>query len=82
VPGLRRLLPDPVRGVWWLSLPLVLLAAWGLGVAIFGPLSSEWTIAHLAYRVLPPACALWGALTVGLAVAIQVLRSRQAVPLR
>jgi hypothetical protein len=74
-----RLLPDAVRGVWWLSLPVTLATAWAIGLAVYGPLTADWTIAHLAYRVLPPACAAWGALTVALAVAIQVGRSRRQV---
>jgi hypothetical protein len=73
-----RLVPNPVRRVWWLSLPIALLAAWGIGLAMFGPLTDEWTIAHLAYRVLPPACAVWGLLTVVLAVMVQLLRRRGA----
>ena len=56
---------------------MILLAAWGIGLALYGPLDAEWTIAHLAYRVLPPACALWGVLTLALAVAVQILRERR-----
>ena len=70
-----RLLPDAVRGVWWLSLPVTLAAAWAIGLALYGPLTADWTIAHLAYRVLPPTCALWGVLTVALAVTIQLVRA-------
>lgn len=69
-------LPAFVRWAWWISLPLTLVAAWGIGLALFGPFSEQFTFAHLAYRVLPPACGLWGAMTVGLAVVVQVLRSR------
>ena len=76
-PDPPRSLPDAARAVWWLSLPATLLAAWGIGLAVYGPLTADWTIAHLAYRALPPACAVWGGLTVLLAVAIQVLRSRR-----
>ena len=73
-----RVLPDAVRWAWWLALPVLLLAAWLVGGAIFGPLTAEWTIAHLAYRVLPPACAVWGLVTVTLAVAIQLVRRHRA----
>ena len=38
---------------------LVVALAWGL--AATGPLTDEWTPAHLGYLVLPPACAAWGA---------------------
>lgn len=69
-----RRLPSAVRVVWWLSLPVILVAAWGIGLAMFGPLTSEFTIAHLAYRVLPPACAVWGALTLVLCVIVATRR--------
>ena len=76
----ERLLPDLVRGAWWLSLPLVLLVAWGIGLVLYGPFTSDWTIPHLAYRVLPPACAVWGVITLALAVTIQILRERRGAP--
>jgi membrane-bound metal-dependent hydrolase YbcI (DUF457 family) len=72
--AVRRLLPGAVRWTWWISLPAVLLVAWVMGLAAYGPLTDEWTVAHLAYRALPPACALWGMLTVLLALAVQVMR--------
>lgn len=75
--SLERVLPDPVRWGWWLSLPLLLVAAWLLGLRLFGGLDEHFTVAHLAYRVLPPACAVWGAITVILAVLVQVLRRRR-----
>ncbi len=74
--SVARVLPAPVRWLWWLSLPAVLLAAWLVGLAAFGPLDAEFTVAHLAYRVLPPACALWGSATVALCVVVQVVRAR------
>ncbi|MGZ8804349.1 MAG: DUF4184 family protein [Microbacterium sp.] len=79
---LSRLTTNAVRWVWWLCLPASLVVAWAIGLAIFGPITAEWTIAHLAYRVLPPACALWGLVTVLLAVAIQIRRARLPVELR
>lgn len=58
-----RVLPAGVRAAWWISLPLILLAAWLGGLAVLGPIEGTFTVAHLSYRVLPPACAVWGALT-------------------
>jgi len=68
---LSRVLPTWVRWAWWVSLPLVLIAAWLIGLAQYGPISEEWTIAHLAYRVLPPACAVWGVATLALCLIVQ-----------
>lgn len=75
--GPEPVLPAAVRIGWLAGLPVILGAAWLIGLAVYGPITAEWTLAHLAYRVLPPACAVWGAATVVLAVAVQVLRSRQ-----
>jgi hypothetical protein len=72
-----RVLPAAVRWAWWLSLPVVMVVAWALGLAAYGPLTDEWTPAHLAYRVLPPACAVWGLLTVVLCLTIAGFRARR-----
>ena len=72
----RRVLPGWVRGAWWLSLPACLAVALLWGLAVQGPLDGDFTVAHLAYRVLPPACAQWGAATVGLCIAVQALAAR------
>lgn len=71
-----RVVPSAVRVAWWVSLPAVLLLAWAAGFAVHGPLTGTFTAAHLAYRVLPPACAVWGALTLSLCVLVQVRRRR------
>lgn len=77
VPRAFEILGGRVRLAWWASLPFVLTVAWGWGLAAMGPLDESFTIAHLAYRVLPPACAVWGAATMVLCVAVQ-LRRRSA----
>ncbi len=71
-----RVLPGWVRVAWWLALPLILLAAWLVGWAARGPFTATWTPPHLAYLVLPPACAVWGVLTVALCVFVQWTRRR------
>ena len=82
--ALARALPAGIRWAWWLSLPAVLIGAWLIGLGRYGPLEEEWTIAHLAYRVLPPASAVWGVLTLALCVVVQYRRAavRGAAPVR
>lgn len=72
---LRRLLPTWLRRGWWLSLPVLLMAAALWGYAVFGPFTAVFTPQHLAYQVLPPACAIWGAL--GLVLSLAVLLRRR-----
>lgn len=71
-----RLLPTWVRRGWWLSLPLILVVALVGGYAAHGPFRSGFGMEHLAYAVLPEACAIWGALTFVLCVAILAGRRR------
>lgn len=71
-----RLLPGWVRTVWWLSLPAILVIAWCWGLAALGPIEGTFTAAHLSYRVLPPACAVWGALTIVLCLVVLARRRR------
>lgn len=71
-PGVTQSLPQGVRVAWWLSLPVILIAALIWGLVVLGPLDAEFTVQHLAYRVLPPACALWGAITLVLCVVLAV----------
>ncbi|UIN29596.1 DUF4184 family protein [Microbacterium binotii] len=70
--------PRWVGAVWVATLPAVLIAAWGIGLALYGPLTSEFTVAHLAYRMLPPACAVWAAGTLVLCGIVVRRRSRGA----
>lgn len=58
-----RVLPRWVRPVWWAALPGSLIVAWIVGLATRGGFTAQWTPQHLAYLVLPPACAVWGILT-------------------
>lgn len=69
-------LPDGVRIAWWLSLPSILITAWLVGFAAYGPFTEEFTVAHLGYRMLPPACAIWGGLTLVLCLALPLFRRR------
>lgn len=78
--SVTRVLPNAVRWVWWVSLPAVLAFAWGWGLAAYGPLDAQFTPAHLAYRVLPSACAVWGAVTLALCLVVQALRRRAPRP--
>lgn len=70
-----RSVPAGVRIAWWLTLPVILAAAWVLGLLAYGPLSESFTVQHLAYRMLPPACALWGALTLLLCLTVPAFRA-------
>ncbi|WP_120493940.1 DUF4184 family protein [Microbacterium phyllosphaerae] len=69
-----RTLPAGVRISWWLSLPVVLVTATVIGYLAYGPFTEDFTYQHLAYRMLPPACALWGALTLALCLALPLFR--------
>ncbi|GAA3622651.1 hypothetical protein GCM10022200_01020 [Microbacterium awajiense] len=71
-----RLFPGWVRWTVWLSLPALLVGAAVWGLVAFGPFTADFTPAHLAYRMLPPACAAWGALVVVVCAVVQIVRSR------
>lgn len=74
--SVARAVPDGVRWACWVSLPACLVIAWLWGLGACGPLDDDFTVAHLAYRVLPPACALWGAATLVLCIAVQTIAVR------
>ena len=74
--SVARVLPNWVRWVWWLSLPASLVIAWAWGSAVHGPLDGFTSVAQLAYRVLPPMCAAWGAVTVALCIVTQTMGAR------
>lgn len=79
---ISRVMPTWVRVAWWLSLPIALAAAWATGLAIYGPLDPQFTGAHLAYRVLPPACAVWAGVTLLLGITVQLARRREGAVTR
>lgn len=72
-----RMLPAWVRLTWMLSLPALLVAAWLAGLALLGPLDASFTVQHLAYRVLPPACGAWGVITIALSAGLVVMSGRR-----
>lgn len=75
---LVRIAPSWVRWSWWLSLPLVLVAAWLWAIALHGPVGATLTVQEMAYRAFPPAAGVWGIATVALCVAIQLVRAVRA----
>lgn len=72
-----RMLPAWARWAWMLSLPALLAGFWVLGLVALGPLDAEFTVQHLAYRVLPPACGLWGVLTIAFSLTIMFIAERR-----
>lgn len=78
VPGPVDPAPLAIRLSWWLSLPVMLVVAVVLGFAVYGPLTEEFTVQHLAYRTLPLACGVWGALTLALILVIRLVRASSA----
>lgn len=63
--------PAWLRWLWMLALPVLLGVSWLLGLAAFAP---DATMQQLAYRTLPAASGLWGALTLGLCVLLVTTR--------
>jgi len=75
--SVSRVVPAWTRWVWMLSLPAILVVALVIGYAIWGPFDARFTVQHLAYRMLPPASAVWGVVTLGLCIVVQVVRARR-----
>lgn len=75
--SLTRILPAGVRWAWWISLPVILVAAWVGGWVVWGPFDEDFTPPHLVYRVLPQAAAVWGGLSLVLAIGVQIARRRR-----
>lgn len=74
----RRVLPDAVRVAWWLSLPVVLVGATLVALAVEGGFSADYTPTHLIYGVLVKVAAVWGAATLALALSVQARRRRRS----
>lgn len=72
-----RAMPAWVRVSWWISLPVILLVAWLIGYLAYGPFTAEFTLQHLAYRVLPAACGIWAMLTLVLCVVTAIVGGRR-----
>jgi len=72
----RRVTTPALPWLWLAALAAALAVAWLIGLVLLGPLTPTFTAAHLAYRVLPPACGVWGAFTVALCIAVRVRRRR------
>lgn len=75
----RRSIPGWVAVAWGIALPVILVVAWVGGQLAFGPFTAGYTPQHLAYRVLPPACAAWAIITVVLCIVIGWRRARSVV---
>ncbi|WP_040163596.1 DUF4184 family protein [Microbacterium gorillae] len=74
----QRTIPAIARVLWWIALPVLLVAFAVFGYLRWGPLSADFTVQHLAYATLPQACGVWGALTVVLCAVIVISRARRA----
>lgn len=72
-----RVLPRWMRAGIWTSLPVALVAGWVLGLLRYGPLTSDFGVAHLAYAVLPQASAVWAAFFLAVCVIVQVARTQR-----
>jgi len=80
--SVTRVLPDAVRAVWWLSLPVALVAATVVALVVQGGFDADYTPTHLIYGVLVKVAAAWGVATLVLAVIVQVRRARVARAVR
>lgn len=75
----HRRLPRSLRGAVWIALPVLLAVATVIGVVIswHPPFDAAWAEC-VAYRAMPPAVAIWGALLVTACAATVVRRARSA----
>ncbi|VXB68272.1 Cell wall anchor protein [Microbacterium sp. 8M] len=76
-PGAVDPAPLGLRAAWWLSLPAALVVAVVIGLAVYGPLTADFTAQHLAYRTLPAACGVWALLTLVLVVVLRIRRGQR-----
>lgn len=69
-----RVLPDVIRFAWWVSLPLGLVAAAVIAVAVTASSGDAISPTALVYAVLTRVAAVWALVTVLLALAVQLRR--------
>lgn len=74
----RRVIPDAARWAWWFSLPVALVGAAVIAIAVEGGFDADWTPTHLIYGVLTRVASVWAALTLALALLVQARRARVA----
>lgn len=76
-----RVLPAAARRALWAALPVMLLVAATAGAVVFWhpPVDAVWA-ERVAYRVLPPTVALWGALLIAACATTLALRARARQP--
>lgn len=72
--AVQRRLPDVIRWVWWLSLPIMLAAVSLQHLTVVTGEGGAPTMTALIYGVLVPATAVWGVLTIVACVVALVIR--------
>lgn len=72
--AVARVLPDAIRILWWLSLPLALVVSSAIALVTAGGFDADFTPTHLIYGVLTKVATVWAATTVALAVVVQIRR--------
>lgn len=75
-PAGKRAVPAVLAAAWAVALPLILIAALIVGFFQRGPFTAAFTPQHLAYAVLPQACAVWAVITVAVCLVILIVRAR------
>lgn len=72
----RRAFPDAVRIVWWLSLPVALVVAAVIALAVSSAAGTPMSPTAVVYAVLTRVAAVWTIATVVLAVMVSLRRRR------
>ncbi|RWR15635.1 DUF4184 family protein [Microbacterium enclense] len=77
VAPVRRVLPDAVRVIWWVSLPAALVIGGVIAVVATASAGTVITPTALVYAVLTRIAAAWAIASVLLALTVQVRRRAQ-----